>query len=459
MFLFPNVALLGKLGHGKTYLLNKLTGGNYPSTSAAKSCTRQLQFGRTLHHGIVVIDTPGFFASDDVAAHIAAQKIALEGVKLSGVFIVVKFGRVDEIAEAVDKVMNFVGSEDVRIIITHGDVASKESGYSPDEVKKSLAKLLDVAASNIMITGKQTPSSSIESFIESTLHEPRDFYVNDEQVANNSNLCTCARSFNKKINDVYSKIAAASRECETVAAQGKTFESDAAILILQKATSDMVAASKEDIFREVDDRELSDEVQNVIYGKAGLSLSLALRNFIDASNQFLSWSVTDTNDVRNQYKKCNHCGAVYNKTEGCDGNTTCGAVPSDVKTRRPILIAEFRMRNNNWVIQYLWNGTEIQVQYVVAQLQSFFQTCRQSWGGGRNHVKRPEAIIESGCGATISWSTMVPLLPEEIECLGVVDLQKAEGREQAAKTTFDDRMRRHENQNRAVLEKFFLSQI
>lgn len=325
MLAAPNVVLLGKLGHGKTYLLNKLTGGNFPSTSASMSCTRQLQFGRTRQHGIVVIDTPGFFASEDVAGHIAAQKLALEGVRLSGVIIVVKFGRVDEIAEAADKVMNFVGSEDIRLIVTHADVASGETGYNPDDVKLKLSKLLDVSASNIMVVGKQTPSASIESFVQSTLHEPREFHVNDEQVAMNSNLCTCARSFNKRINEVYSKITAASQDCERLASQGKTFESDAAILVLQKATADMVGVSKEAIFREVDDNGLAEDFQNVIYGKAGLSLSLALKNFIDASNKFLSWNITDINDVRNQYKKCNHCGAVFNKTEGCDGQTTCGA--------------------------------------------------------------------------------------------------------------------------------------
>jgi tRNA U34 5-carboxymethylaminomethyl modifying GTPase MnmE/TrmE len=325
MIATSKVVLLGKLGHGKTYLLNKLTGEHFPSTCSNSSCTRQLQFGRMRQHGIVVIDTPGFFASDDVAAHIGAQKLALEGVQLSGIYIVVKFGRVDEVAEAVDKIMNFVGTEDVRIIVTHSDVASVESDYDPEDMKHQLSQRLDISSSNVMVVGKQTSSLSIELFIRATLHEPRDYEVNEQQVAANSNLCTCVRSFNKKINDVYAQIAAASQECEKLASGGKSFESDAAILVLQKATNDMVARSKEEIFREVDNRGLPEESQNVIYGKAGLAMSLKIKDFTDTSNKYLSWDVTDTCDPRNQYKKCNHCGAVFNKTEGCDGNTTCGA--------------------------------------------------------------------------------------------------------------------------------------
>lgn len=129
-----------------------------------------------------------------------------------------------------------------------------------------------------------------------------------------------------------------------------------------------------------------------------------------------------------------------------------------MKTQRPVLIAEFRMINNNWVVQYFWNGSEIQVRYVIEHLSSFFRSCRQAWGGNTNHIKRPDSIIESGCGAQITWSTMVPLSAEEIQCLGLVELQKAEGREEAAKTVFNDRMRFHETHNRAVLEEFFDNQ-
>eukprot|EP00957_Ditylum_brightwellii_P131800 10051174-Ditylum_brightwellii.AAC.1 len=139
-----NIALVGKLGHGKTHLLNKLCGKHFPSHMGAKSCTRTLQFGCTKQHKMCVIDTPGFCASDDVAAHIAAQKAALEGVPLSGIYVVVKYARADEIASMVNKVMDFVGDDDLRIIITHADTVCDQEGYCVNDMKKSISDLLDI---------------------------------------------------------------------------------------------------------------------------------------------------------------------------------------------------------------------------------------------------------------------------------------------------------------------------
>jgi len=47
-----------------------------------------------------------------------AQKLALEGTPLSGVYIVVKYGHADEIAELVTKIMSFIGNDDIHIIVT-----------------------------------------------------------------------------------------------------------------------------------------------------------------------------------------------------------------------------------------------------------------------------------------------------------------------------------------------------
>lgn len=129
------VALVGKVGHGKTMLLNKLTGKRFPSNMGARSCTRTLQFGYTPKNEILVVDTPGFYASEDIAAHIAAQKLALENRELSGIFVVVKYARADEMAETTTNLMGFFGSDDLRIIVTHDDVARVEQGYNPSETK------------------------------------------------------------------------------------------------------------------------------------------------------------------------------------------------------------------------------------------------------------------------------------------------------------------------------------
>jgi GTPase SAR1 family protein len=449
----PVVALVGKVGHGKTLLLNKLTGSRFESNMKARSCTRTLQHGLAQDLGIMVVDTPGFCASDDVAAHIAAQKLALEGTPLSGIYIIVKFGRADDIGEMADKIMKFIGNDDVRIIITFADTVSGEDGYNTTEMKDRLHKMLEISQDHIAIVGKDTPKRKIEDFIFATLHSPKHFHISDEQVALISSLCVSTRHFNKRIESIYARIAAASKSCADLTLQGKTQEADHAITTLQKVTADMVRTAKEDIFREAEDRNLSEEQKHLIYGKAGLALAIRLRAFITASNSMLTWDVTSPDDQRNDYRACNYCGAIYNKTTGCNGPTICGALPGDVRRDRPKLIAEFRYHNTGWFVQYFWDDAEVQVNYVLGRLRDIFHRTAVSWGGQSTHRKPDHAVIESGCGQTIKWSSMRHINPAQLQELGVIELENPGTDELRSKSTFDSRMRHYAELNKGVLDQ------
>jgi 50S ribosome-binding GTPase len=354
----PNiVALVGKVGHGKTFLLNKLTGSHFLSSASPNSCTRTLQYGYSKHEKLLVVDTPGFYVSDSLAEHLAAQKVALEGMSLSGVYFVVKYGRADEVALEATRVMEFVGDDNIRIIITHSDTVSDDAGYDPSTLAARVSDLLGFPSSNIFIVGKQTDAESIERFVHSTLHVPKEYTVSMEQAASITSLCVCARRFDKKVRTVYAKIAAASLECnDKVAQYGRSHEVDVAIIVIQKTTTNMANIAKHEIFEDAE--EFPEAQQHVIYGKAGLALAVRLKTFVDASNKLLSWDVTDPNDARNSYKSCPHCGAIFIKTEGCDGNTVCGSIPSSDAKERPGLDASFESSadNTGWKVIYNWNG-------------------------------------------------------------------------------------------------------
>lgn len=452
----PIVALVGMVGHGKTCLLNKVTGTRFPSHAGAKSCTRTLQYGYTRLEKIPVVDTPGFYASDDVAAHIAAQKLALEGTPLSAIYAVVKYARADDIAEILDKILSFIGEDNsdyVRVIITHCDLARDQEGYNQSEMLSLLSKNLDMPSSRIAFVGTDTTPQEIEKFMLSTLLVPKAFTISDEQVASISSLCVGTRKFNKAINEVYGKIAAASKECQRlVEVGGKSYETDVAITTIQNSTSCMVDSAKTQVFQDAEDQGLSAELKNLVYGKAGFALSLRLKAFMEASNKFLSWDVTDVLDERNIYRQCPHCGAIYNKTEGCDGETTCGAVPKDKKKAAPMLEAQFTALEQGWIVQYWQNGVKIPL--VIKWLRQFYAiNGSQDWGGGHEHRKKDGAVFESGCGATIHWSTMRPVNPALIvECLGAVEIQRPGKLEGGMKTSFESNLHYHEAKNREILK-------
>jgi hypothetical protein len=72
-------------------------------------------------------------------------------------------------------------------------------------------------------------------------------------------------------------------------------------------------------------------------------------------------------------------------------------------------------------------------------------------GGSANHTKHSTAVFESGCGATVSWSTMLPVDPELLGSLAHVELQHAELLERASKATFEQRLLQHEASNRRIV--------
>ena len=179
----PTIVLFGKVGNGKTALFNKLCGAFHDSHPGVESCTRQVQFGRSLLNDLVVVDTPGFYATTDIESYVEQWKTLLGSHLIGGVYVVVKYGRADDIIPFMNTVMDFVGDDDVRIVITHKDVHCNATTYNEESLKESLFESLDVPVKNMLLVGKDTTAKSLEDFICSTLHDARRFDVTSDQVA------------------------------------------------------------------------------------------------------------------------------------------------------------------------------------------------------------------------------------------------------------------------------------
>ena len=353
------VALLGPLGHGKSRILNKICGTNFCSLSGVDSCTRTIEHGKNEQHGLFVIDTPGFGSSDDVAAHIAAQKLTLEGVPLSGVFAVVRYEhRADPICKHVETLMDFLGSDDVRLIVTHADTAPNDAiNENFSKLRQSIAKKMDIPASNIAFVAKEASGDEIASFIKATLHEPIEFHISKTQIAAVSSLAGIRR-YNRPINRIIAKPKVATDACEKLVARGKTYETDLAILKTQNVSRKAVATEKEKIFRDTYENLESMHDQNLVYGKAGISLSVALQQFVTSTNKLLTWDVTNPRDPRNQYKKCPYCDAFYVKVAGCMNIYKCGDF-NHVPEREEVK-AEIPME-----VDFVEDGDRIWIEYVL----------------------------------------------------------------------------------------------
>jgi len=425
------VALIGKLGHGKTRLLNKVCGTHHVSQGGCRSATRDVELGYSKQHKIALLGTPGLGPTEEVARHLAAQKLALEFTPLSGIYIVLKCARDgDMIDDQINDIIDMVGEDGVRIIVTHSDVESSKEGFDVMDVKRSVSRLADISVDLIKVIGVETSGAEIEDFIHSTLlPQPVGIKLDSESVVKLAARSKQSRRISKAIRDLHGKIDAATTYCKVMTSSGRTHEHDIEIMDLQRATINHVREEKERIFR--DAVRLTADEQTICYAQAGASLSVKLKEFVETTNTFLSWNVTDPSDPRNNYRACNHCGAVFAKVEGCDGTTRCGAIPLEKKSdskkcRYSESSYDFYEDHSKWYVRAVRSAIRAASAVLLAGSNDQAAAERKSTG-----------VFEAGCGQSINWSTMRPIEPALMKELGKVETMHAGKLEELSSRRFE----------------------
>jgi 50S ribosome-binding GTPase len=266
------VVLLGRLGHGKTYLFNKLCGTSHFSAMTAGSCTREVVEGCTLRRNVTIIDTPGFGSSDATDSHIKAQRRALESQELSGIILVVKYGTPSDMANCLNHIMDFVGTDNVCIIVTHAEDVLRDEQHCDDRlIRASLSRLLGVASWKILLVGKDTNSLCIEDFVFRRLNPPKRIQIDPVQLQFASTLAVGARRFNLDVEKAKSKTDVALQSCQALCT---SFEDDMVVRDLVMRLRDETARHVDDIFRRLilESNSLSPEVQKSLRSIADESL-------------------------------------------------------------------------------------------------------------------------------------------------------------------------------------------
>lgn len=96
-----------------------------------------------------------------------------------------------------------------------------------------------------------------------------------------------------------------------------------------------------------------------------------------------------SNSEVSNLRKCPHCGLIWGKWEGCDGQTTCGQRPSTAQEFRNGQQASFTFHPDSYVPG-----------------QSEYRVVRT---GHRRAAATQSSRSGMGCGATITWSSMAPV--------------------------------------------------
>ena len=87
-----NVILFGSFGVGKTTLLNKICGKNFPTDyKGSNSCTRDAQFARSLKGNNIIIDFPGLNSFVDFAKYLKVHETVLSMIPVRLICFVIKY--------------------------------------------------------------------------------------------------------------------------------------------------------------------------------------------------------------------------------------------------------------------------------------------------------------------------------------------------------------------------------
>jgi len=95
-------------------------------------------------------------------------------------------------------------------------------------------------------------------------------------------------------------------------------------------------------------------------------------------------------------KKCPHCGLIWTKVSGCDGETTCGNINEDFDSRFSVFATfTFAFDGENFLIEK---------------------------SGSRSLEKKKSNGRGTGCGKKIIWRDMTPVaIPEDFKDLPIID--------------------------------------
>jgi hypothetical protein len=137
----------------------------------------------------------------------------------------------------------------------------------------------------------------------------------------------------------------------------------------------------------------------------------AQTKFRDEAKRLLPINPDDTSNWRNALRRCQHCGEVWLKVSGCDGETTCGLIPE----------VGGDPRVSESYVKYEWE--EIDGNWRPKKVRKYTHLPRQTL---RRSSRRRRLIgIKVGCGLQIVWKDQAILsLPEVEALLSTLDLQQ-----------------------------------
>lgn len=328
----PTAVIVGQTGAGKTTLANSLCRCNHDASAGEGSVTTRL-FRNDVCFGMnsfSLIDTPGTDSLTDTYKHAFLLRKALTATAINTIFVVIKYdNRFEKMVETFYAQPVHLFANKIVVMISHLDV-SENAEQDYERILKMFAKHCPDALNIIFYSGK-SPCEEIANHMFRCISnmDADKMQISDEYFQLNFNTFEATFQMSRSFQAYQIK----AKELGTRLKNYIHNDPDGML----NATEDkdevlhmMLVQFKNELDEMYDDfvKEHGGKMNDMNYYTLPIKLQAENVRRNDDFTKFvvslMSYNLFDNQDPRNLIKRCPTCQLIWYKTEGCDGETTCG---------------------------------------------------------------------------------------------------------------------------------------
>jgi small GTP-binding protein len=324
----PCAVIVGRTGAGKTTLVNNLCGTTHDSGAGLGSITRNLYRNDVScgSNSFSLIDTPGTDSSTETYKHAYLLRQGLTATAINTIFIVIKYDNrfnkmLDNYYEVEQPLYNY--SNKIVAMISHWDLSEK-----PEKDYPEICNVFKDSCSNVIYYSDKSSKIEVVSLMYSCISNMKqeNLTINNEDFFLNFNIAEIKRGINRsllqyrqKAQQLFQEYSSVVISIHSAAAEDKD---EVLHMLIVEFKNEMETLLVE--FRKAHGGEMSELDYYTFYIKMQKENVKLCDSFVEKVIPLMSYNLFDNGDPRNLIKQCPHCGLIWFKTEGCDGQTSCG---------------------------------------------------------------------------------------------------------------------------------------